>query len=88
VFVFANYGRLGTGLTRDVITDFTSGQDQVDLRGLLAQFRSNGSFAGGGQSSFYFSGGQLLGDVNGDGNMDWSLELTGVTSVASADFLL
>ena len=90
VFVFSSAAAIGIGAVRDVITDFTSGEDHIDLRALGDTFNNAAGLLGGGASSFYFyaTGGLLIGDHNGDGAADWVLELTGTTAVTANDFLL
>ncbi|MBL4919449.1 M10 family metallopeptidase C-terminal domain-containing protein, partial [Szabonella alba] len=90
VFVFASAAHIGIGAGRDVITDFTSGVDDIDLTALNTMFNGTGGLVGGGQASFYHfaAGGLLIGDQNGDGTADWVLELTGAPGVTAGDFLL
>lgn len=88
-FVFNSAAQIGIGASRDVITDFTSG-DKVDLSALNTQFNGTLGLSGGGTSSFYnFSGGGLLiGDDDGNGTVDWVLELSGYTTASASDFIL
>ncbi len=90
VFVFSTAAAIGIGAGRDVITDFTPGVDDIDLRGLATSFNTGGTLTGGGIRSFYYlaSSGLLIGDQNGDGVADWVLELTGAPAVTVNDFLL
>jgi Ca2+-binding RTX toxin-like protein len=88
-FIFQSAAAIGLGAARDVITDFTSGVDDIDLRVLGTTFNAAGLLGGGAKSFFYFAaGGLLIGDQNGDGAADWVLELTGAPSVTAGDFLL
>ena len=90
VFVFASSAHIGMGAGRDVISGFTSGQDQIDLSALNTQFNGTAGVLGGGQASFFYfaAGGLLIGDQNGDGAADWVLELAGTPGVSGGDFLL
>ncbi len=98
VFVFAATSETGKTLkSRDVITDFRSGVDDIDLRGIDADTGTLGnqafSFIGGSAFSgvagqLRFAGGAVSGDVDGDGAADFQIGLTGVTSVVAGDFLL
>lgn len=98
-----------TGSTRDVITDFSSRSDDIDLSTIDA----NGSAAGNAAFKFLaakgaaFTGvkGQLKwsqinssnnaldktiiqGDINGDKRADFQIELTGLKTLTSGDFIL
>jgi Ca2+-binding RTX toxin-like protein len=90
VFVFASSVAIGLGAGRDVITDFTSGVDSIDLSALSTTFNGTDGLVGGGAASFYYfaPSGLLIGDQNGDGMADWVLELQGGPAVDTADFLL
>lgn len=90
VFVFASAAAIGIGAARDVITDFTPGVDDIDLRALGTTFNGTAGVLGGGTASFFYfaSGGLLIGDQNGDGAADWVLELTGAPGVSATDFIL
>jgi Ca2+-binding RTX toxin-like protein len=82
----------------DVILDFNAAQGDVldlariDANGALPRngifvFLGGGAFTGvAGQ--LRFAGGQVLGDVNGDGLADFAITLSGVTSLSSANILL
>lgn len=87
--------------TPDVITDFTTtGSDIIDLSAIDANVASIGDnlFLWAGQSnlvsansvSWYQSGGNTFvqGDVNGDATADFLIQLTGLKSLAQADFAL
>ncbi len=88
-FVFTA-ATLGLGANRDTITDFTSGEDVINLSGAGGRFNGTTGLVGGGERSTYFfeAGSLLIGDLNGDGLADWALALTGVSSIAAGDLLL
>lgn len=98
VFIFNAPGDLGTGATRDVIFDFVSGVDDIDLRGLDANsalagnqaFAFSGTTAAANSVWYMTSGAQLIlrGDMNGDGAFDFEIRLDSVSSVTAGDFLL
>ncbi|WP_435257278.1 calcium-binding protein [Thioclava sp. FR2] len=90
VFVFATSAHAGIGPGRDVIADFTPGQDDIDLSGLNTRFNGELGLSGGGRASFYYyaARGLLIGDQNGDGVPDWVIELVGAPTVTEGDFLL
>lgn len=99
VFIYTNTNQ-STIAVRDIIQDFVSGVDELNLAGIDAN-----STAGGNQAFTYigngaFSGiaGQLnwvnfgsttwvQGDTDGDTNVDFSVQLNGVTSLAAGDFV-
>ena len=97
-FVFASVADSGTGGNRDVIHDFLSGTDVIDL----SQIDANTALAG--DDSFVFAGTTATAngvwyalngadaivyvDVDGDGVSDSEIALLGVGSLAASDFLL
>ena len=96
-FVFARPSDTGNGATRDVVLDFASGVDKIDLSAMDAQstVAGNQAFAYIGGAAFgdhagelRFAGGLLQGDVNGDGSADFSIRLDGVTRLAALDLIL
>jgi len=90
VFVFASAASVGIGTARDVITDFTTGVDTIDLRGLDTTFNGATGLSGAGVPSFFYfvPGGLLIGDQNGDRVADWVLELSSAPALLAQDFLL
>lgn len=90
VFVFVSSAHIGIGAGRDVIADFTTGIDAIDLRAMETSFNGENGFVGGGARSFYWfaAGGLLIGDQDGDARADWVIAFTGQTEVATGDFLL
>jgi serralysin len=98
-FVFTALTDSGTSSTsRDVITDFVSGIDKIDLSALDANsgaggfqafdtlIASNAAFTAAGQ--FKFSNGVLYLNTDGDSQAEMSIALTGVTSLTLGDFIL
>jgi len=98
VFVFGKITETGkTSTTRDVITDFQSGMDDIDLQAIDANTARTGNqaFTFIGSNAFSstagelrFAGGVVLGDVNGDGRADFQIGLTGVAALVEGDFIL
>lgn len=70
----------------DRISDFVSGIDTIDLRLIDADSSRDGHQAfqwnGVGAAALWQSDGFLLGDINGDGSADMSINLLGVMIVA------
>ena len=93
-----------TAATRDVIADFISGTDRIDLSGIDANstaigndaftFIATGAFSGGavgaGQLRYGSVGGNTFieGDVNGDGVADFQIQLTGNHTITAADLVV
>jgi Ca2+-binding RTX toxin-like protein len=88
-------------LSTDRITDFTSGQDTIDLKGIDANSALTGdqSFTFIGAHAFSHTAGELhyeevggntvvTADINGDGAADFTLRLDGLHTLTSHDFIL
>ena len=97
-FVF-NDGETGNlASTRDVIYDFSTRSDDLDLRLIDANSRRagdqnfdfGGTRAGANDVWFARSGSNVIvyGDTNGDARADFAIELRGVSSLTAGDFLL
>ncbi len=89
-FVFSNIAHLGIGPARDVIQDFVSNFDVIDLRGTCAKGLIFGAFSNtAGEMRFSHNGthGTLRIDADGDGAPDGEIYLIGVTSVLATDFI-
>ncbi|MDR5653661.1 calcium-binding protein [Ruixingdingia sedimenti] len=89
-FVFRTAAEAGAGGGRDVIGDFVSGTDKIHLGAMQdgMAFIGTGGFTGvAGQVRFNVAQGSVMGDLDGDGVADFAIELTGVASVAAADFI-
>jgi Ca2+-binding RTX toxin-like protein len=101
-FVFSNASDIGiTAGSRDVISDFISGQDQIDLSGIDANsgIDGNQSFSGtilGGSGVFSSAGqlhydsaeGVLYGNTDNDAEAEFAIQLLGVVMLNTADLLL
>lgn len=97
VFDFNSVVEIGRNAARDVITDFTHGDDTIDLNGVDAntEVAGNQNFSFIGSAAFgnvagqlRYSGGLLSGDVNGDGVADFQIGLTGAPVVTLSDLIL
>ena len=101
-FVFNSAAEIGSGASRDVIADWTSGET-IDLSKIDANtttagdqaftFVGTGAFSGAkGELHFVQDAAHSLtlveGDANGDKAADFQLELTGVQTLHSTDFVL
>ena len=97
-FIF-NDSETGKGASaRDVIFDFRSGTDDIELRLIDANTRKSGdqnfdfggTRAGANDVWFARSGNNVIvyGDTNGDRKADFEIELRGVSSLTAGDFLL
>lgn len=104
VFDFNTLAESGiTNATRDIITDFTRGQDKIDLSTLDANttvagnnaFNSltvggtfSGSFASAGDLYFDTVAKVLYGNTDADAAAEFSIQLTGITTLTTADLIL
>ena len=88
-----------TSTLRDVITDFTRGEDRIDLSSIdaLAGTAGNQAFTFIGAAAFdgtdatgqlRFADGVLLGSTDADAAAEFSVEVTGVASLGAGDFVL
>ncbi|WP_018096538.1 M10 family metallopeptidase C-terminal domain-containing protein [Sinorhizobium meliloti] len=82
---------------RDVIDDFASGIDRMDLRSIDANSNAVGdqAFLFIGSSAFHGKAGELnfrsgivSGDVNGDGLADFQIKVMNLSALSGSDFLL
>lgn len=103
VFAFRSAGEIGDRPgARDTITDFTQGQDKINLSEMDANSNLAGhqdfTFIAGEGSSFTGTPGELAwhtsngstiiqGDLNGDGVHDFEMELVGSVSLKASDFI-
>lgn len=89
-FVFA-LGDSGLTRARDLITDFETGIDRIDLTALDLHFLGTAAFDGSvGALRFARAGGEgvLQIDLNGDSKADMAIRLTGITAMNEADLIL
>lgn len=82
-----------SSVRRDVITDFTPGEDRIDIGFILAtpfDFVGQGELTGEGQVRYRFSGGDTIVDVSTDADaaVDLSIRLVGQFDLTEADFVL
>lgn len=97
-FIYRRINETGkTSATRDVITDFQRGIDEIDLRAIDANSTRTGNqafnFTGseaftGTAGQLRFANGLVSGDVNGDRIVDFTIAVNGVNALAAGDFIL
>jgi Ca2+-binding RTX toxin-like protein/LysM repeat protein len=78
---------------RDIITDFAEGTDKIDLGDFAGTFvfKGTSAFTGTAHEVNYaqVAGNTILGiDADGNGVLDFQIELTGLHTLAASDFLL
>ena len=97
IFKFIAYTDLGVNSTRDLITDFTVGQDKIDLSLLDANSKVKGdqaftyvtgAFTAPGQVSYDAQSGLISINTNANVNADYQIELTGHPVLSASDFIL
>ena len=102
IFRFTSESDSGiTSATMDKITDFTHGEDKIDLTGIDANGNLSGiqafshvilagtdSFTAPGQLQFDSATGILYGNTDSDLQPEFSIQLLGVTSLAASDLVL
>ena len=93
-FVFARTDHSTNDVNADIIKDFVSGTDLIDLSALNADdltYLGNGSFTGSAAEVRWVvnSGNVLMRvDADGDGSADMKVVLEGIASLSEADFIL
>jgi serralysin len=89
-FVFASASDSGMGSARDVIHDFVSGTDKIDLSQIDDDFVFSGTAAAANGVWYALNGSDAIVymDVDGDGVADSEISLLGVSSLSATDFLL
>jgi Ca2+-binding RTX toxin-like protein len=90
-FSFTSLKDLGLGDSQDVITDFVSGTDHLDFKALKGwTFNGANEATGAKQLWAVVENGDTIiyGNSGGTNAADFSIKLTGVTSVTSDDFVL
>lgn len=98
VFVFTNLGDSTAGADRDVIRDFTTGLDHIDLSGIDANLAIAGNqslafsdtFAAANSVwySVFSANLRLRADVDGDAIADFEVALINAQSLTADDFIL
>jgi Ca2+-binding RTX toxin-like protein len=100
VFDFNALSEMGTtSTTRDVIADFIRGHDRIDLATLDANTATttNDAFRGtliAASAGFTAAGqlklasGVLYGNIDADSTAEFAIQLTGVSALSAADFIL
>ncbi|WP_407151416.1 M10 family metallopeptidase C-terminal domain-containing protein [Bradyrhizobium sp. ORS 86] len=101
-FVFAAGDVTAASGTHDLITDFVSGVDHIDLSGIdaISTTSVQDAFRFIGLSGFDHTAGELdyrynsslgvtvvQGDINGDGIADFAIDLTGNIAIAASDLI-
>ncbi|TNC51944.1 hypothetical protein FHG66_03815 [Rubellimicrobium rubrum] len=88
VFTALSHSRVNAA---DVITDFTSGADRIDLQALDADTTRDGdqafTWGGSGIGHLVLQNRHLVADLNGDGRMDFDLDLRSAR-IQESDILL
>ena len=97
IFKYSKSMETGLGVKRDVISDFANG-DKIDLSTMDAKlgltkndaftFLSNAPTLASANGSLWFQAGVLYGSTDKDVAAEFEIELTGVTSMTAADFVL
>lgn len=90
-FIFNTAAEAGLGKLRDVILDFTSGVDKIQLRAIAAGqvFHSGTTFGGtAGEVHYNVATGVLQGDLNGDRVADYEVGLGAGTVLVATDLIL
>lgn len=74
----------------DLILDFETGVDKIDLRGVAGNTKLSFSDAdgfSGTKGEVVFSGGGVFVDMNGDSNADFAIDMNGIAAMSRADFI-
>lgn len=91
LFVFGGVNDTPVGVTCDVITDFTTRSDHIDLSAFMAggRYIGAGTFGASGTGEVRYSSatGLISGDTDGNGTTDWQVQLASNTALVAADFL-
>lgn len=93
VFDFNSVTESSANANRDVITDFKTYTDQINLADIDANIRLAGDQAfkfatKASPNAVWFSNGMVCGDINGNTIADFQIGLTGVSKVGAWDFIL
>lgn len=90
-FVFATADEAGMSLLRDILTDFTPGEDRLNLSKIAPGqvFIGTSGFTNPpGEIRYDALRGILIGDLNGDRTADWQLLLQDAPALTAADLIL
>jgi Ca2+-binding RTX toxin-like protein len=96
-FRFRSAAEAGIGGARDVIQDFQSGGERIDLRAIDANLLLAGNdifeFIGaqafsGGAGELRYDGGIISGNIDGDLAAEFEISLANAAALEQADFLL
>jgi Ca2+-binding RTX toxin-like protein len=89
VFVFRAVSDSPAAGRADRITDFERGLDRIDLADIATSLRFVASFSGRAGEVRFDAGSQMvLLDRNGDSLADFAVQVTGVSALGAADFIL
>lgn len=91
VIVYYTAAEAGLGANADTIADFTPGQDRLDLSGITAGQTFIGAAAFGnvaGEIRYSTVNRRLQGDIDGDGQADYELVLSGGPALDAGDLML
>ena len=92
VFAFLTAADSAVGANRDMIADFRSGLDKIDLPRIAANqiFINSALFSGDGLAEMRYdkSAGILAGDSDGDGSANWQISLRAGTALTETDLIL
>ncbi|MEO6299512.1 MAG: M10 family metallopeptidase C-terminal domain-containing protein [Paracoccaceae bacterium] len=91
LFIYNSTAEAGDTDHADVILDFKSHDDHLDLHSFMGGGHFVGSAAftadGGSQVSYNAATGILTGDVNGDGKADFTITMANHVHLVAADFI-
>jgi Ca2+-binding RTX toxin-like protein len=94
IFLFSSASDIGSGTTRDNITDFETALDRINISALstvtttLTYIGSAPFSRIAGQVRYDLPTGLVTGDMNGDTRIDFTLGLINKPSLVSSDFIL
>jgi len=91
VYIFLTAEDAGKGASRDRIKDFVFDEDQINLQSIDLNFSFiTGAFTAGGGAELRYQAekGLLQGDANGDGQVDFEIELLNKPDLPTGAFLI
>jgi RTX calcium-binding nonapeptide repeat (4 copies) len=86
LFIFANAASIGLGATRDKITDFTHGVDDLTMV-FMNSFIGAAAFTAAGQVRYNATTGILSGSTDADVAAEWTMLLVNKPVLTAADFV-